>query len=191
MVYTRSGLQVDLASLIFTAMWTIHLIKLYIITILFIIPLLAMWPIHYAPILLCILYTMYPIKPYVLYSMPYIAMLPLHHTPIQQYLLYIMPLYRSDPTSSILQIYRGRTGNKIQGMLVLTVLFSPIIRCTIMLCSVNKSSIPFVLSFGEDYINLVLSGTIKKYCQAGVLLILPNFGFPLLPYYSLYYHGIR
>ena len=35
---------------------------------------------------------------------------------------------RSDPTSSILQIYRGRTGNEIQGMLVLSVLFSPIIR---------------------------------------------------------------
>ena len=60
-----------------------------------------------------------------------------------------------------------------------------------MLCSVNKSSISFVLSFGEDYINLVLSGTIKKYRQTRVLLILPNFGFPLLPYYSLYYHVMR
>ena len=48
-------------------------------------------------------------------------------------------------------------------MLVLSILFSPIIRCTIMLCRFKKSSIPFVPSFGEDYINLVLSGTIKKY----------------------------
>ena len=60
-----------------------------------------------------------------------------------------------------------------------------------MLCRFKKSSIPFVPSFGEDYINLVLSGTIKKYLQTRVLLILPNFGFPLLPYYSLYYHVMR
>ena len=60
-----------------------------------------------------------------------------------------------------------------------------------MLCRFKKSSIPFVPSFGEDYINLVLSGTIKKYRQTRVLLILPNFGFPLLPYYSLYYHVMR
>ena len=60
-----------------------------------------------------------------------------------------------------------------------------------MLCRFKKSSIPFVPSFGEDYINLVLSGTIKKYRQTGVLLILQNFGFPLLPYYLLYYHVMR
>ena len=58
-------------------------------------------------------------------------------------------------------------------------------------CRYKKSSIPFVPLFVEDYINLVLFSTIKKYHQTRVLLILPNFGFFLLPYYSLYYHVMR